>query len=215
MQSPVDRRPPQIALRSATQPRRHAIIGVGARRLHFLSVLRAEVYVLQLRLGRVSARHGSALRGCPACGDRPSRVGMAAGNGLPGRRHAQRHGSRCARLGAGAHSRTSVDRGHPRSRAGNGHARKSAGLGRGTASIASAWACNRSCKPKSRAPAANTRRRSSRAEIALLRDAGIRQHQYRPDRRPSRANRSKLARIARLDRAPGARSRLRLHAGSG
>ena len=46
------------------------------------------------------------------------------------------------------------------------------------------------------------RRKPSPTKSRLLRAAGIAQHQYRPDRRPFRADRGELARIARLDRAP-------------
>ena len=42
-----------------------------------------------------------------------------------------------------------------------------------------------------------------------------RSHQYRPDRRTVRPDAPSLERIARLDRATGARPRLRLHAGGG
>ena len=68
---------------------------------------------------------------------------------------------------------------------------------------------------KSPRPAASTPPKSSRPTSRLLREARHRQHQHRSDRRAARPDAGILARVARLDRAPGPAARLRLHARGG
>ena len=181
-------------------PRYHK---VGAGRLRFISVLRAEVYLLQFRLGRVSragwkratwTRCAPKSRGTLGHGGRKRSI-WAAALPAPWTREA-------LDVAAGADSRTSLAGGHARNRSRHGHAGTCARLG----------GCRHRPREPGRAVVRADRNRAHGTQThrpdrcggnrAAAR-GGHRQNQHRSDRRSFRADRSKLARIPRLDRAPG------------
>src|SRR5688572_25652740 len=91
----------------------HATIKEGARRLRLLSVLCAEVHLLQLRLGRVSTTTPGLLPRAPTERDRRARVAVDSGDHLPGGRHAEFHDGGRPCLFASPHSGTTLARSHP------------------------------------------------------------------------------------------------------
>ena len=140
-----------------------------------------------------------------ARGDPRARLAVAAGDRLPGRRHARHYGlrrpprapRRSFPAGPGwkppSKPRPATSR-----RKRRGHGRKR-GIDRVSLGVQSF------VERKSAAPAASIppRRRRRNRHAPRRRH---RQRQHRPDRGPLRANRSRLARLARLDRAPGPRT---------
>ncbi len=166
-------------------------------------------------LGRVSARTGTAVCGSVAGGDRGARLGMAAGNSLPRRRHAQQldRPTICARCwkpfpGGRGWRLPSKPRLAPSSRDQARHW-VACGINRVSLGVQSF------VEKRDSAHGAQTHGGNGRSGTAAAARGRHRQYQHRPDRRTFRADRSELAGIARLDRAPRAGARLDLHAGSG
>src|ERR1019366_2763040 len=185
-----------------------------ARRLHLIPLLRAEVYLLQFRQRRFPARPRGALpRGAGARDPRP-RLGLDSRNGLPGRRYPEQSRARCSARAARPDPRTSLGGSHHRSCSRQHRARHRPRLGRcrHQPRFSRRTIFRRKGTPPHRAHAHRAGR--GRRDCGAAR-RGHTQHQYRPDRRALRPDRSFLARISRLGGAPRAGTRLRLHARSG
>ena len=184
-----------------------------ARRLHLLSLLRAEVHLLQLRVGCVSARTGARgiWRLCAARS--PHAISLAPRDRLPGRRHAQQHGSAICAVSLLAFpagpGRKPPSKPRPAASRPKGARLGAAGINRVCLGVQSFVA---------REIARTGRKHTAEivaAEVALLRDAGIDNINIDLIAGPFRPDEASLARIAGLGRAPGAGARFGLHAGSG
>ena len=187
-----------------------------ARRLHLLSLLRAEVHLLQLRLGCVSARPGARAiwRLCAV----RSPLANFPGGPRPCTWAEARPAAWIPQTSRGlldARPWPALDGGHHRSRARQHHRPRRPRAWATRVSIASRLGVQSFVRERDlRAPDASTRPRSSAPKsLCCARPASA--NQYRSDRGPSRPDGSQLARIAGLGRAPRSGACLGLHAGSG
>ena len=156
-----------------TDPGRHRqtagrrSFAVDAGRLHFLSVLRAEVHLLQFRVGSFSARVGAEICGRAGCRDRVASRGRGSRKRFTwaaARPAGWRRGDLDRILSGGSRRAGSGWKrpSKPRRARSPRNARR---RGFAPESIASAWACNPSCSANWLAPGASTRRRLSSAKL--------------------------------------------------
>ena len=147
-------------------------------------------------------------------GDRRARVGVDAGDGVPGRRHSEQ--TRCggAARDSGAHPGASVGGGDDRGRARRNHGRHWRARGWSAGSIACRWGCNPSSSASCGAPGVRTVRRQWRRRLRYFAMPGS-QCQHRSDCGAFGADGGVMAGVARLGGAPRAGARFGLHAGGG